>query len=441
MRILTTLLLMLCGHLQAANRYVDSGASGTNSGTLANPWLTLADINYSTLNAGDTLFIKRGRSYAGQINFTRSGSAGNPIVITAYGTGTDPLLWGTGSTITYLFYFNNRSYVTVSDLRIADTTISATDRSVLSKIQRAFYLDGTTNNVVIKRCTVDRAGIGAYLVGPNNTVDSCTWGNLRMVVNTNDGAPPGADDDYGANPLVISSANNTITHNYFYDCWAESFDYGYDGGIIEFFGGGTDDNFIAYNTFRRSVGLSEITGNSSGNIYAYNKMVGMGSLFFFQSGSTYSNYQFYNNTVVEDSATFVPEVRMIGGLLASGTLVLKNNIFKITNGVDVAGSTSGITHTYNLYKLSGGSAVGYTLSTGELTTSAQIWATETGSPINYNYYLAPGSAAINAGTSIAGLTVDFNGAALAGAISMGILQYTAPGSCAGCYILINTIIK
>ena len=69
-----------------------------------------------------------------------------------------------------------------------------------------------------------------YITGEYNTVRDCNIGNLRMVVNTNDNG----DNDYGANPLVISASNNTITNNYFHDCWATSFDYGIDGGLLIF---------------------------------------------------------------------------------------------------------------------------------------------------------------------------------------------------------------
>src|SRR6476620_10044794 len=151
-----------------------------------------------------------------------------------------------------------------------------------------------------------------------------------MVVDTDQGYQPGNDDDYGANPLVISSANNTITHNYFHDCWANSYDYTYDGGAIEFYGDGTNNNFIGYNTIYDCIGLSEITGNSSNNTYAYNKMINNGSLFYFQSGYTYSNYQLLNNVIIENAAPRVPESRLIGGSMAAGAVVMKNNVFQMS---------------------------------------------------------------------------------------------------------------
>src|SRR4051812_4992505 len=43
---------------------------------------------------GDSVVIRRGDLLSGTITFARSGSAGNPIVIDAYGIGDNPILDG-----------------------------------------------------------------------------------------------------------------------------------------------------------------------------------------------------------------------------------------------------------------------------------------------------------------------------------------------------------
>lgn len=422
------------------NQYIKTSYIGTSTGSISQPWKTYSAVNQSALNPGDSVLAFRGEKYSvGQLTITKSGSSGNPIVWGAYGTGSNPLIWGIGTTINSLFYMNNRSNITFRDFSIVDTTISATDRSILSKIQRAFYIDGTTlaSNIRISNILMDRVGVGAYLVSGGVVMDSCDIGNMRMVVNTNNGAPPGADDDYGANPLVISSANNIITRNYFHDCWAESFDYGFDGGAVEFFGNDADNNIVSYNTIIDNIGISEVTGTATGNKFHYNKLIRNGSMLYFQN-SGITGYEFWNNVVIEDTATRVPESRIFGGSLSSGNIDLKNNVFEMSNGVDIASSTTGITHSYNYYKMRSGSAINYSLGTGETSGSSIIFTSTDGNPLVWNYTPSSGSPLISAGISV-GLSVDFLNNPITGTPSIGLINpINSPLNCNGCIILKNT---
>ncbi len=410
---------------QATNFYVDASTTlSTQNGTLANPWKTLSQVssNMNLFQPGDFVLFKRGETFTGNLYPTRGGTASAPLTFGAYGTGNKPKFTGTGSTIGYLFYVYNKSYITFRDLWITDPSIDNNDRSIDAKIQRAFTFDQSATNCKIVACDIHLVGVAGYFIGGFNTMDSCDVGNLRMVVDTDQGYQPGNDDDYGANPLVISSANNTITHNYFHDCWATSFDYGFDGGAIEFYGSGTNNNFIGYNTIYDCIGLSEITGNSSNNTYAYNKLINNGSLFYFQSGSTYSGYNLYNNVIIENAAPRVPESRMIGGSISTGAVVMKNNVFQLSNGVDVASNTTAIVHEDNIYKLTNNSVVGFTLHVSELSTAAAIFASTTASlPIAWNYSPAAASPAIDFGQNV-GLARDFAGNPVPAVPNSGILE-------------------
>lgn len=419
--------LFLCFTLatQATTYYVDANStSSTQNGSLANPWKTLSQVssNQNLFQPGDFVLFKRGGTYTGTFYPTRGGSASAPLTYGAYGTGAKPKFTGTGSKIGYLFYVNDKSYITFRDLWITDPSIDNNDRSIDAKIQRAFTFDQSSTNCKIIACDIHLVGVAGYFIGGTHTMDSCDVGNLRMVVDTDQGYQPGNDDDYGANPLVISSSNNTITHNYFHDCWATSYDYDYDGGAIEFYGSGTNNNFIGYNTIYDCIGLSEITGNSANNTFAYNKLINNGSLFYFQSGATYSGYKFYNNVVIENSSPRVPESRLIGGSLGSSAVLMKNNIFHLTTGTDVAGSANGITHEDNIYKLSNNSVVGFTLGSSEMTTTAAIFTnTSAASPLQWNFAPVSGSPAIDFGQNV-GLSRDFAGNAVPAVPNSGILE-------------------
>lgn len=406
--------------------YVSSSYTGPiSNGGITTPWKTLNQVASANLQPGDIVSFKRNDTFSGTLNISRSGTAGNPIIFNDYGNGNFPRFIGTGSTINSLFYINNRSYLTFEGLDITDVTLSPTDRSQDAKIQRVFYLDGSSNNIKIDGCIMTLIGVGAYFVGPSNTMNGCNIGNLRMVVDTNQGYQPGNDDDYGANPLVISSSNNTITNNYFYDCYADSYDYTVDGGGIELYNrnGPMNNNLIAYNTFKNTGGIFEITGNTTDNLFIYNKVINVGAVVYVQSGYTTTNFRFYNNTFIENATPNIPDDiggRLFGGNIGANCIILKNNVFQLSNGTRV-GTDSDIVHEYNIYKVSGSSSVGYSLHASELSTSAVLFQNTTGNPENWDYTPISGSPLINFGTPLS-LTQDFNKQPLNGNPDAGCIE-------------------
>jgi len=98
--LLLTLILMIGLSLKCcATNYYCTSSSGNdgNAGTsTVAAWQTLSKINssFSTFAAGDSIFLKRGDVFYGNINITKSGASGNPIYIGAYGTGPMPVISG-----------------------------------------------------------------------------------------------------------------------------------------------------------------------------------------------------------------------------------------------------------------------------------------------------------------------------------------------------------
>ena len=60
------------------------------------PWKTLAKLNsvFGTLSPGDAVLFKRGDEFPGSIVISRSGVAGAPITLGAYGSGAQPIITG-----------------------------------------------------------------------------------------------------------------------------------------------------------------------------------------------------------------------------------------------------------------------------------------------------------------------------------------------------------
>ena len=420
----------------ATNYYVDpSSAATTANGTLAFPWKTIAQVNSGTtlLNPGDSVLFKRGQSFSGRLSIPRSGSAAAPIVYSNYGSGNLPEF---NNAITDIIYISNKQYVVIDGIKIIDNSISTTDHTVQAKISYAIVIENAPN-CSIKNCDISLVGVGiAVMAGSDNTTITGNFmHNMRMVRNTPTSVNP--DDDYGANPMVIGSSNNNISNNRFEECWALSYDYGYDGGAVELFGGTMNNNKVMNNTAINCNGFMEIGSSNNGiaqnNIVAYNKIINCGIIGVYQNGSTFSvtvnNLQYYNNTVVETVKQYSqPGVMFwMAGTGSAGMVVVKNNIFWLSSGTNLASSkfnAGQMVHTNNIYRMASGS-LGITLNSSELlSTNASLFTSVAGSPAAWDYALPSTSAAINFGTNV-GLTKDFAGNAISGNPDAGILEYTS----------------
>lgn len=446
--VLLSTLIVTMFTAQARKFYVSNTGNNLNTTTQAQnqatPWATLSKVqsSLSTFIAGDSILFKRGDKFIGTLFIQNKSN----LYFGEYGLGELPLFWGNGASVSPLIYVVGCTNITFSSIKISDTTISTTDRTVPSKITIAFQLTSNTTGTVIKKCVMDRIGYGIYITtaSSGNTIDSCDIGNLRMIRNTPTSVNP--DDDYGGVPIQISSSNNKFTNNYLHDCWSVSYDYGRDGGGVEFFeeGVAVENNIIAYNTFYDCNGTFEHGSNSDGiannpirnNKIYYNKIINNNSVVYINNNGQYrtkvSNLQFYNNVILQT----LPNNNPVGssGIMFSmatsdtstGIIVLKNNIFQLSGGLPMtrAGQFTGtnLTHTNNIYKLSNGSVTNFTLTSTEIATQSSIWvSTVSTNPLGWDYNLIDGSRAINAGTDV-GLIADISGNPLYQAPDMGILE-------------------
>jgi hypothetical protein len=440
---------------QARKFYVSQSGNDTYTTTqaqnTATPWQTLSKVQSNIAN-GDSVLFAKGSKFSGTLTLNSKSN----IYFGVYGTGADPLFWGTGSQITGLITLNTCTNITFYGWSISDTTISITDRTVQAKIQYVFVTYQGTTGCIVRKCKMDRMGYGAYFPpgNNNNTIDSCDIGNLRMIRNTQ-----GGNDDYGGVPVQFSSRNCVVSNNYFHDCYAVSYDYGLDGGGIEFFeeGDTVKGNKILYNTFLECEGLFEFGSNSDGiannphsdNIIAYNKFINNNTIVYINNSGGYktkvTNLQFYNNVVIQSVPNRNPagssgiQFSMATSDATAGIIVLRNNIIQVSNGLELtrSGQLNGtnLTHTNNIYKLSGGTVTNFTLDATEIATSEIIWTnTSDVNPLNWDYRLISTSPAINSGVNI-GLIRDFGGNTVGSIPSMGIYQYNgvSPTPCTFIY--------
>ena len=74
--------------------YVDPTATGTDDGlTPENAFTSLDELSHLQLKGGDAVLFKKGTTLRGTWNIDSSGSEGNPIVFSSYGTGPRPKIY------------------------------------------------------------------------------------------------------------------------------------------------------------------------------------------------------------------------------------------------------------------------------------------------------------------------------------------------------------
>jgi parallel beta-helix repeat protein len=91
-KIFTIFLLLIRITLNAADHYVAIGDGGT--GTIVDPFGSIAQVNAHTFVAGDNIYFNRGDTFYGTLTLDASGTQANRITFGAYGTGADPVITG-----------------------------------------------------------------------------------------------------------------------------------------------------------------------------------------------------------------------------------------------------------------------------------------------------------------------------------------------------------
>ena len=170
------------------------------------------------------------------------------------------------------------------------------------------------------------------------------------------------------------------------------------------------------------------------NVIAYNKIINSSSLIYINNNGQYktkvTNLQCYNNVFIQTVTSRTGDkniISMATADLTAGIVVIKNNIFQVSNGAYIAKPTQwtgiNLTHTNNIYKLSNGSVTNFTLGSTEIATSGVIWMnTISTNPLTWNYNLTSTSPAINKGVNV-GLTKDFNNKIVSNPPDIGILEF------------------
>lgn len=223
-----------------------------------------------------------------------------------------------------------------------------------------------------------------------------------MVVNNE-----GGDNDYGAVGIWLFSSNNEVCYNRMINCKAPSYDYGFDGGVVEFYGD-VDSCYVHHNYGENCNGGFEIGGKGvtvSHNIIAYNVYINNGVSGGFHVGGKFGviveDMRVENNVFVDTSHRDYA-IGFWNGTPRPTDFYYRNNIFYIPNCQRVS-NHPGFIHENNLFYLGGKTNPGLEPGPGD----------KIGDPMfkDFNkkdFHLRPGSPAIDSGIDLS-YKIDFDG--------------------------------
>lgn len=374
----------------AGNYYVDSRTGNdANPGTrMDGPWKSLDKVNAFNFKPGDIISFRRGSEWAGGLVIISSGKEGTPITFTAYGEGKNPVISNPGDQMGVSIRING-DWIIVEHFFVRDAHLAG-----------IFISEGADHNV-IRNNEATHTGMGVSIHGRNNLVTRNYAHDLTMVRNTK-----GGDDDFGAVGIWLFSSNNEVSYNRMLNCKAPSYDYGSDGGVVEFYGN-VDSCYVHHNLGENCDGSFEVGGRRdtlTHNLIAYNIYINNGVAGGFHVGGTFGVYfedMRIENNVFFDTASSDYAIGLWNGKPESVDIIYRNNILYIPNDKHISNYPV-FDHQYNLYYLGGKTDHGFKLGKGENFADPEF--------VNAslrNFHLKPGSPAIDAGTDL-GFKADFD---------------------------------
>jgi hypothetical protein len=152
-------ILFVYFNIHATNYYVsNTGNDNKNGLSKQTPWKTIAKVNETTFQPGDSILFERGGTWREQLVIQQSGNSNNYIVYAAYGTGDKPQILGSERVETWTEIQSN---------------IWKSDNEVSAPRER------TGNSVTNHPASI-------FFVANNGDV---TWGNMENLHLNSEGAP------------------------------------------------------------------------------------------------------------------------------------------------------------------------------------------------------------------------------------------------------------
>lgn len=402
----------------APGYYINSvtGNDTFNGRSPATAWKTLTKLNATDLNPGDVIHLARGSEWKDEGIFLfsrkRAGTAAQPIVFQAYGTGERPTItspknyFNRTQPFSGVYLGSGSSYITVLDLRIQDAPSGP-----------AVLMTSKTDHLVIAGVEVVRGGAGIGVAGEHQTIVSNYVHDGVMAVDTGDGSK-----DWGANGITFYGKDIEIAYNRLVNCVAPSKAFGEDGGAFELFSyqpveEGTlgynyesDDIRIHHNFVDHAKGFMEGAGKVKNLKIAYNLYInGENTALVLHVNNVvsdgYMQMRVENNTFYSADANPWGYGLLIQYLKAGSTeaektkskIELRNNIWATNSSIDKWTNPLGsnVIHENNLYYFYGSGK--FHNDNWKLNASEKLANAKFANPAAKDFRLLSGSPAIDAG--------------------------------------------
>ena len=199
-------------NVQSATYYVSQNGNDNNSGTSpSSSWQSITKVNtmMTSIVAGDQILFNRGDKFYGTVTITKSGTAGNEIIIGSYGNGPLPII--TGKKII--------SGWTVHSGNIYKATLNPTDTVAHLYINDLIMTKARYPNSGFLRTDIGYTNTGFYDAALNQS--SGFWNNADCKIRTKNWTYEIRKvASYGAGNITFSSPtlySNYSDYGYYFD--------------------------------------------------------------------------------------------------------------------------------------------------------------------------------------------------------------------------------
>ena len=254
-------------------------------------------LRQATFAPGDNVLFMRGRVFNGMFAPTAVGASGNPITISAFGTGDRPVIQNNGvihphptranRTISAGVFLFNAEYVHVNNLEITNNNGGDQEQDDLfgiyvlaedtGRYHNEIYIeDNYVHNVNGAVAGKGRGGIHVHGYSPTSS-NTATYNDLRIVNNVLDqiggvGIATDVDDLVNAHDFPGDSRENAITNLYVAHNWVGNT--GRNSYILRDCDYGLCEYNTSANSSRYSSGHSFFNFRTIGMVFQYNEAYG-----------------------------------------------------------------------------------------------------------------------------------------------------------------------
>jgi len=171
------------GTSSATIYYIAANGNDNNNGTSqTTPWQSIAKVNamMNSFNAGDEILFRRGDKFYGQVNVTKSGSAGNEIIFGSYGAGNLPIISGKKLLTGWTLHSGNIYKTTLTD-SAANLYINEKIMTI-ARFPNSGFMKINSGNGNSGFYDSDLQQSSGYWVGANCRVRTVNWAYETKIV-------------------------------------------------------------------------------------------------------------------------------------------------------------------------------------------------------------------------------------------------------------------